>query len=45
MIAWGNERGVLADVETWRLAFAIVMLSAYLTSGLWLPVVDAAMAR
>ena len=38
-----DERGVLADVESWRLAFAIVMLAAVATSGLWLPLVDAAL--
>ena len=38
-----NERGVLEDVASWRLAFALVMLAAVATSGLWLPLVDAAL--
>jgi len=43
VIVWSGDDSVLADVETWRLAFAIVMLAAAVTSGLWLPLVDAAL--
>ena len=45
MIAWGEEPAFVNDIGPWRIGCAVVMAVVYLTSGVWLPVVDAALAR